>query len=123
MGQLCLELTVKSLFIAAAAGAIIGILRIRTSSARHALWTAAMLAMLLLPAWVAWGPKARFEVLPSNDEVLIAAPPHAAKISGSIHRPEAAPTVPARSKWPWRDMAAGIYVFGMGVLLLRLALG
>ena len=65
MQRLALEFTLRALLIAAAAGAVLAVLRIRAAAAQHAVWTGVVAAMLLLPFWIAWGPKASLPVFPS----------------------------------------------------------
>lgn len=45
-----LELALRALAVAVAVGIALRVLRVRTAAVRHAAWTAAMLAMLLMPA-------------------------------------------------------------------------
>jgi hypothetical protein len=58
MQALLIECVIRSSMIAAFAGLVLFVMRIRTAAARHAVWAAVMLTMLTLPALVVWGPKA-----------------------------------------------------------------
>ena len=65
---LLLECSVRAALIAAAVAAAVGSLRIASAPARHLAWCAVLAAMLLLPAFSAWGPKAPVRVLPAVAE-------------------------------------------------------
>lgn len=62
--SLLLECSVRALLIAAAVFLVLRFLRIANPRARYSAWCAVLAAMLLLPAFCAWGPKAAFHVLP-----------------------------------------------------------
>jgi hypothetical protein len=49
--------------------------RIRSAAAQHAVWAGALFVMMLLPAWIAWGPKAGVPVLPAQPEIVTSAAP------------------------------------------------
>ena len=61
---LLLECSIRAALIAAAVAAVIGGLRIANAPARHWAWCGVLAAMLLLPAFSVWGPKATVRVLP-----------------------------------------------------------
>jgi uncharacterized protein (TIGR03435 family) len=80
--------------------------------------------MLLLPAWVAWGPKASIPVLPSQSTTIvpldIVPPPSPAGLSQHSFSPASTPDPsPARKGGGY----VAIYLLGVGVFLLRLAIG
>src|SRR4051812_32851386 len=58
------EFLVRSTLIAIATGAALAALRLTSARIRHRAWLSVCLAMLVLPAWITWGPKATFQVLP-----------------------------------------------------------
>lgn len=64
MQTLLIECAVRSSLIAGGAGLELWVMRIKMAAARHAIWTVVTLAMLLLPAFAMWGPKASLPVLP-----------------------------------------------------------
>ena len=76
-----LEWSLRVTLLAAGAGAVLMLLRVRAAAVRHLAWTGVMLAMLLLPAWVAWGPRvpiALLSALPTAPVLLdldLATPP------------------------------------------------
>jgi hypothetical protein len=124
MLQLILEFIVKAGLIAGAAAAVLRIMKVRTAAARHAVWAGVVVVMLLLPAGLAWGPKAYLRVLP-----------------GVTNQPAAVATVPgmpvnrtpmpqlgvsfsnAHPASPWPELALGLYLLGLGALLVRLTIG
>jgi zinc transporter ZupT len=84
MLHLALECAIRAALIALGTAVVLSILRVKSARARHAAWTAVVLLMLLLPAWMAWGAKASLRVLPAMN---------AAAAGGSILFPAiAAPT-------------------------------
>lgn len=93
MERLLLECAVKAGLIAAGTGLGLRALRVRAAAARHAAWAGVVLAMLLLPSWTAWGPKAKVRVLPAVAEQITMdrmAPEHPL---------EAAPVRPESRRW------------------------
>jgi hypothetical protein len=76
MQALLIESSVRAALIAAVIGFVLFVMRIKTASALHAVWASVVVLMLLLPAWVAWGPKASLPVLPleagQTTEALVA---------------------------------------------------
>jgi uncharacterized protein (TIGR03435 family) len=114
MERLLFEFGIRTILIAAATGAALWLLRIRTAAARHAAWSGVMLAMLLLPAWVAWGPKAEFKVPP------LAEPAGGRPVLQGYEIPAAVPIPSGRN---WGPVCIGVYLLGAMTLLLRLAIG
>lgn len=124
MPRLMIEFLVRSTLIALSAGATITAFRVRAASARHAVWVAVTLAMLLLPAWIAWGPKMSLPVLPTPPELAV--PPRAVV---SIPDAAVAAPMPAAGRQALRpagDRSSAFFpIYGLGValLLLRLIIG
>ena len=58
MTLLIIESAIRAALVAMGTGAILSVLRVKTASARHHAWTGALLVMLVLPIWTAFGPKA-----------------------------------------------------------------
>jgi bla regulator protein BlaR1 len=122
MQGLLFESAVRATLIAAAVALVLLVMRVKAASARHAVWAGVVVLMMLLPAWVAWGPKASLPVLPSQA--------HAAKAPVDYVPPplpagraETAPrTSPGREDGGYPVVPA-IYLLGFGLLLLRLAIG
>jgi bla regulator protein blaR1 len=120
MEALLIESSVRAALIAAVIGFVLFVMRIKTASVLHAVWASVVVLMLLLPAWVAWGPKASLPVLPLEvgQTTAIAIP--------VMHVPVAAP-VEIQSTSAERhyalNWAPGVYLLGLSILLLRLAIG
>ena len=115
-----LESAIRVTLIMAIIGLVLFAMRIKTASVLHAVWASVVVLMLLLPAWVAWGPKAPIRVLPPQQ--IVAATP--VEISPSLPVPES-PASPASadSGYTLPDPLVVIYFLGLAVLLLRLAIG
>ena len=103
-------------------------LRIRSPRLTHGVWTAVVIIMLLLPAFVAWGPEFAVPLLPSYgaSDILV---PAAGNVAAAPAEQGASPLIapaPATSSQrhiTWMDAAWAIYVVGAGFFLLRLAFG
>ena len=104
MEQLLVESAVRGTLIAASVGGVLWATRLRAPALLHAMWTCVVIAMLLLPLWTLWGPKASMQVLPqqqSASAVVIEAPAPLAPVSTSrvegtpspLHLRHVAPTV------------------------------
>jgi hypothetical protein len=126
MLQLALECAIRAALIALGTAVVLRILQVKSARARHAAWTAVVLLMLLLPAWMAWGAKASLRVLPATNAAApggsilfpaIAAPTSRASSYLQIHAPGRQPAQ------TWWNLLAGVYLLGLGVLLTRLAIG
>ena len=76
MQALLIECVIRSSLIAAFAGLVLSMMRIKAPAAKHAIWAGVMLAMLILPALMIWGPRARLPVLrPAARSAAILIPP------------------------------------------------
>jgi bla regulator protein blaR1 len=124
MERLLLEFTLRAVLVAAAAALIMRILRIRTVAAQHSIWTGVLAAMLALPIWIAWGPKAAIPLLSHGAEVrqLVVQLSSADSMAQGrpLPSPQANTTEPDRD-WTWAWL--GIYLLGAVGLLVRLAVG
>ena len=76
--------------------------------------------MLLLPAWTMWGPKVAWRLLPPLPEV---ASTHSIAAVDTFEPAIESPLLPRHPSWNWTACLAGIYLVGVAVLLVRLALG
>ena len=118
------ESAIRVTLIAAIIALVLFAMRIKTASALHAVWASVVVLMLLLPAWVAWGPKASIPVLsPDRIPTMVYVPRSLpAGFPGATSDPSPVPS-PASS--PAREGGGyiAIYLFGVGVFLLRLAIG
>ncbi|MBZ5632248.1 MAG: TIGR03435 family protein [Acidobacteriia bacterium] len=122
MQTLLFESAVRATLIATAVALVLWIMRIKTASVLHAVWASVVVLMLLLPAWVAWGPKAPLPVLPPDRTPVVALslPPLPAGLADATPR-----TSPARQDGGYAlpDAVTMIYFLGFGVLLFRLVIG
>jgi BlaR1 peptidase M56 len=129
---LVLECTLRAILIAGATAAVLALLRIETARARHSAWTVVVLSMLLLPVWTAVGPKVPLRIL--SPSVQPASAGRGSPDGTQIQPPDdrisrAAPRADGAGPgvWSvvanWRAVLAGIYLFGLCILLTRLALG
>jgi tetratricopeptide (TPR) repeat protein len=126
---LLIECSIRAALIAAAVAAVAGGLRIASPAARHIAWCSVLGAMLLLPAFTVWGPKATVRVLP----VAIEAPPVAPWIPQISEEAAAEPVAvnvrmpmvekPAWGLFQWTELLFWAYVCGVGFLMIRLLLG
>jgi len=64
MLEMLLEVSLRATVIAAVAALVMPLTRVRSAALRHRVWTIVLLAMLGLPAWIAWGPQLVLPVLP-----------------------------------------------------------
>lgn len=103
--SLLLEVSWRTLVVAALVGVALVIWRVRGGAARHAAWTAVMVAMFLMPALMAIAPEWRLPVsLPtwstgpdmvSDTRVLVAQPPSTAEVPAAGSGRIAAERTPA----------------------------
>ncbi len=77
MERLFFEFAIRAGLIVLTTAIMLRILRIRIAAAQHAVWAGVLIVMLLLPLWIAWGPKATLPVLPARSEpaVVVGAAP------------------------------------------------
>ncbi len=124
MEHFVVEFVIRSGLIVLTTVLLLLALRIRTAAALHAVWEGVLILMLTLPIWISWGPKAALPVLPARGEpaffvgsapVGVAAPEPTLEIS---ELPVTKPIV-----WSWDAILLGVYLLGVGALLLRLAMG
>ncbi len=129
MERLFFEFVFRACLIVLTTAAILRLLRIGIAAAQHAVWEGVLMVMLLLPAWLAWGPKAGLPVLPARAEpaVVVSAPapasvaPDASPVPALLEIPEAPAATPPL--WNWSVVLLGVYLLGDFVLLLRLVIG
>jgi beta-lactamase regulating signal transducer with metallopeptidase domain len=122
MQMLLIECAIRATLIAAVIALVWWIMRIKTASVRHAVWASVVGLMLLLPAWVAWGPRAPFPLLPpelGQAATAITMP----AVDLPVAAPVAAHLSSTPSPQPVIPVVMGVYLAGVFVLLLRLAIG
>lgn len=122
MEHLLWECAIRAALIAAATALALALLRVKAAAVRHAAWTGVLMAMLVLPVWVAWGPKAAVRVLPPQTAAAASAP---VLDDAPAFAPPAPPAaVSARPRGlSWEEAAFSIYGIGVLWLLLRLTIG
>jgi Zn-dependent protease with chaperone function len=128
MWSFWIECCVRALLMAAAVGGLLRLLRVRDAAAQHAAWAAVTAWMLLLPAMVAWGPKAGLRVLPARGEaawVEAPAAPVYAAVTPRAASPRAARVRAAAAEpfWNPERMALALYMMGLAAMLAQLIAG
>jgi bla regulator protein blaR1 len=119
-----LEFLARSTLIAASAALVLFALRIRAAAAQHAVWTGVLAAMLALPLWMAWGPKAAVPVLKPEPATAFATAPAAILLPlPSTSAPPASTPMPRPVHCDWTAAGIAVYLLGAATLLLRLAIG
>src|SRR5580692_7094289 len=120
MERMLLEFVIRTTLIAAVTGLMLRAVRIRSAAAQHAAWVGVIVAMLALPAWMAWGPKASLRVLPARPAVVADKTP-VMVVSAEMPMQIQAPSVPAPRAsgivWNWTEVLLGVYCLGAGGLL------
>jgi len=124
MQRLFMECAVRAALIALGTAAVLRLLKVKSAGARHAAWAGVVALMLLLPSWMAWGPRASLKVLPAAPAPVIDAAPlllpmplPMAAVRAPVH---AAP--PAHLNWRGNWLAI-VYLSGVLIMSLRLAIG
>ena len=129
MERLFFECAVRAILIATGTAVALSVLRIKNVVARHRAWTGVVLFMLMLPLWTAFGyqvPLRMLSPIPQHGELTGSVPAATVPVvitqmndhSSAISKGDATPQV-----MDWREFMLGIYVLGVCVLLLRLAMG
>lgn len=125
-----MESSVRAALIATLVWGVAGGLRLTSARARHRAWCAVLAAMLLLPAFVAWAPKATLRVMPAGDpRPVIETPIPAQSQESTAGVPmetvkRAAAVEPAAQRLPGApELALLGYALITGFFLVRLATG
>jgi len=129
MERLFFECAVRAILIATGTAVALSVLRIKNVVARHRAWTGVVLFMLMLPLWTAFGyqvPLRMLSPIPQHGELTGSVPAATVPVvitqmndhSSAISKGDATPQL-----MDWREFMLGIYVLGVCVLLLRLAMG
>ena len=123
MLSILFESALRATLIAAAVALVLRIFRIESAVVRHAVWMAVLLAMLMLPILVVWGPKAPVRILPpavsemgspgAPEPQVHAVPAPADAIGGGRQQRSAR----------WLTYAAVVYVAGLCCFVARLVVG
>jgi hypothetical protein len=115
-----IEFAIKAVLIAVGTAGVLRILNVKTAAARHAAWAGVVLVMLLLPVWNIWGPKVAWHLLPPLSERAAA---YAIAAADTFEPAIGSPLVPQHPSWNWTACLLGVYLVGVAVFLVRLALG
>ena len=115
MTSLLFESALRATLIVAFVAVVLKTLRVESPAIRHSLWTGVLILMLLLPALVAWGPKAPLPVLPTE----AAGPMTSAFSAETTNQIVAAAPL---ALWVWQTIVPGAYLVGLITLLFRLGL-
>ncbi|PYT52872.1 MAG: hypothetical protein DMG46_25880 [Acidobacteria bacterium] len=129
MERLFFECAVRAILIATGTAVALSVMRITNVVARHQAWTGVVLSMLMLPLWTAFGYQVPIRVLsPRAQQAEVTGTVSAETVpvvitqmtdhSSAISEGDATPQL-----MDWREFMLGIYVLGVCVLLLRLAMG
>ena len=123
-----LECTIRAALIVGATAIVLYSMRVKVASVKHRVWTSVLLLMLVLPLWIAWGPKAPIRILPPNVEdftadLLVQTSPSTSAALQKADTSQATPvsTQPLISPLEWSFL--GLYLFGALIFLARLAIG
>jgi bla regulator protein blaR1 len=128
MEYLLIENSVRASAIAVVVAVMLRLAGIRTAALKHAAWVAVMVAMLILPAVVQWGPKVSLRILPRQDLLALnisqgseVGPSRSIQEGGPVEK-RVAPTQAVINR-AWDRWVAGVYLLGLISLLARLAIG
>ena len=116
MERLFLECTVRAALLVGVTAIVLYGMRIKAATARHSVWASVVAFMLLLPIWVAWGPKALLRVLPP----LVQSVADQAKAPVEIYSPGVSRSIQVS---PGLAILLSAYLLGLCVLLFRLVIG
>jgi hypothetical protein len=111
-----LESSVRAALLALGVAAVLTALRVKDARVSHGVWAAVILAMLGLPLWTAWGPKAVVRILPA------AAAPEV-KLVAVAARPGQAPGPATPLPDSSTSTLTWLYWLGAAIMLARLGLG
>ena len=115
-----IEFAIKAVLIAVGTAGVLRILNVRTAAARHAAWAGVVVVMLLLPVWTVWGPKVAWHLLPPLPDL---AATHTIATADTFELAIGPPVSPRHPSWNWTACLLGVYLLGVAVFLVRLALG
>jgi bla regulator protein BlaR1 len=127
MLSVLIESAIRATLIAAAVGVVLRAMRIRQPALRHTLWTGVAVAMLVLPVFVVWGPRAAARVLPAahwqTREVTRTAHNTAVPAAASSPIADIPSEITPGAEVNWQLAVVVIYLAGLAILLARLAVG
>jgi hypothetical protein len=123
--EILVESGVRSTVLAVVVAVLLGRLRIGSPRAAHQAWVGVTLLMLVLPAFVAWGPKAMIPVLPEQPATVTGRPVSAGEAGARnlVASASANTSGPVQRVVDWRLVVVLLYGSGVVLLLGRLAIG
>ena len=130
MEPLLVESATRSVVIAISVAGVLWATRMKAPAVLHAMWTVVMVAMLLLPLWTIWGPKAAMPMLPERAASHALAPTPSA-VHTSLQQERVTNSRPqvnqalgtTRGIWSWEAVVIALYSIVAGALLVRLVIG
>ena len=119
MRELVVECAIRAPLIAGGTALVLRAAGVKRAASQHAVWTAVVVAMLALPLWMAWGPKAPLRVLPPSGAGATLSTLQVRALS-ETPAPARAPRGPSWNWWTW---LAGVYLTGAATMMTRLSIG
>ena len=127
MLSLLLEASVRATLIVLAIALVLLTMHVRHATLRHSVWTVVVVILLLLPAWVAWGPRTALPLLEPEtwQSAMLArtAAETAVLPEGPAEHARLPADSPRQARLDWGPYAVALYLAGLGVLLVRLLIG
>ena len=130
-----LELTVRATLLALGTAATLWLLQARAAAVRHAGWTVVVVAMLVLPPWLAAGTTVSVPLLPAStvaggggpasgdDRSPASARTPLDRVDRGVAAANDADARAAGALFGWPAILVGAYVAGLLAMLVRLAIG
>jgi beta-lactamase regulating signal transducer with metallopeptidase domain len=133
--MILLDASLRISIVAVVAGLVLMVMRVRASGVRHTVWTGVLAAMVLMPFLTSIVPT--FDVMmpaaavavpsvvqvlpePLNPSISPAVEP---LLRSAVPAVSTGPGAPVANRWPLALIVRTIYLFGAGVLLVRLLIG
>ncbi len=127
MLALLLESSVRIALVITVTALVLYTFRIQSAAIRHAIWTASLAAMLLMPVVVSWAPSFWLHVLPEREQPvrapIVIAITDPAPAPPTQSQPSVIPSTEPSSAFSWRALMFAAYILGAAFFLLRLAAG
>lgn len=121
------ESAVRATLIAGGLALVLPAMRVRQMRLLHRAWTAVTITMLFLPVLLTWGPRTSLPILPAeawqSKMLTRTAGDTIVPRQSAAEQAEPAIGAPRQAHLDWGAYAAALYFAGMGVLLIRLAIG
>ena len=124
--DLLVESAIRITVLAFGMALVLRLMRIRSPRLAHRAWSAVVLVMLLLPAFVVWGPSLNVPLLPSRAEIVARAMAGRAATRADSHDIGVAVPAPpdaSRRLLTWTAAALTVYAAGVCVFLARFIIG